>query len=389
MNLRLPAPKAGALPDCATPRTVAVALHYTNCARLVNTRARPCAAYVFEFTHESILSLNVMRLLSVIRSFRGKRVLVVGDLILDRFLWGRVERISPEAPVPVVEVTRESTMPGGAANVACNIAALGGRATVLGAMGDDQAAEQMHELMREHAIECIDVRDDRPTTQKTRVIAQHQQVVRFDHEDRAPLSGRALKTLLKIIREKTSEFDAIVVSDYKKGVVSRKLVEALLNAAKRGTTVAVDPKVGNFNLYKGATLITPNLKEAAEGSGVEVTDEATLLEAGRSLMKKLSLPYVLITRGESGMSLFEKRKVTHIPTLAKKVFDVTGAGDTVIASMALARAAGATMGEAAVIANHAAGIVVAEVGTAVATSEALRESIRLSDISVREVKFRR
>ncbi len=329
-----------------------------------------------------------MRLLSVIRSFRGKRVLVVGDLILDRFLWGRVDRISPEAPVPVVEISEESTMPGGAANVACNIAALGGRATVLGALGQDRAAEKMHELMQDHNIECMDIRDDRPTTRKTRVIAQHQQVVRFDQEDRTPLSGRALKELLKAAREMAGGYDAIVVSDYKKGVVSRKLVEALLGAARRGATIVADPKVGNFHLYRGVTLITPNLKEAAEASAVEVTDNGSLLEAGQTLMKKFSLPYVLITRGEAGMSLFQKKKVTHIPTLAKKVYDVTGAGDTVIAALALARAAGATMGESAVIANHAAGIVVAEVGTAVATSDAVRESLKVSDINITEEKLR-
>ncbi len=329
-----------------------------------------------------------MRLLSVIRNFKGKRVLVVGDLILDRFLWGRVDRISPEAPVPVVEVSEESIMPGGAANVACNIAALGGRATVVGALGDDHAAELLQELMCDHGIKCIDVRDDRPTTQKTRVIAQHQQVVRFDQEDRTPLGGAALKELLKAVRDEAGKYDAIVVSDYKKGVVSRKLVDALLSSARRGATVMADPKVGNFHLYRGVTLITPNLKEATEASRVEVIDHDTLIEAGQTLMRKFSLPSVLITRGEAGMSLFEKKTVTHIPTLAKKVYDVTGAGDTVIATLALARASGATMGEAAVIANHAAGIVVAEVGTAVATSEAVRESIRLSDISVTEEKLK-
>jgi D-beta-D-heptose 7-phosphate kinase/D-beta-D-heptose 1-phosphate adenosyltransferase len=329
-----------------------------------------------------------MRLLSVLRSFPGKHVLVVGDIILDRFLWGRVDRISPEAPVPVVDVQRESIMPGGAANVACNIAALGGKATVLGVLGEDRAADQIQELMREHRIECLDVRDDRPTTQKTRVIAQHQQVVRFDHEDKSPIGGRALRTLLEIIREQAKQYDAIVISDYRKGVVSRKLVEALLEARGKDVTVAVDPKVGNFSMYKKSTLITPNLKEASEGTGIDIVDEDSLKEAGRALMEKLSLPYVLITRGEHGMSLFEKKKVTHIPTLAKKVFDVTGAGDTVIAALSLASAAGATMGESAVIANHAAGIVVAEVGTAVATTDAVRESIKQSDISISEERLK-
>ena len=219
------------------------------------------------------------------------------------------------------------------------------------------------------------MRDKRPTTQKTRVIAHGQHVVRFDHEDGSPIAGRSLKTLLEIIAEEAGEYDAVVVSDYNKGVVSRKVIEALTDAVKKKTLIAVDPKVGNFHLYKGAGLITPNQKEASEGAGVEITDTETLKQAGTALMKKHSLPAVLITRGEQGMSLFEKGRVTHIPTLAKKVFDVTGAGDTVIAAFTLARAAGADMQEASVIANHAAGIVVAEMGTAVATVEALKDSI--------------
>ena len=335
----------------------------------------PPGPHPIEFACCCILSLNNMRLLSVIRSLKGKKVLVVGDLMLDRFIWGKVNRISPEAPVPVVEVSSESTMLGGAANVASNVVSLGGKATVLGALGEDQAAERMHELLKEGEIDCIDVRDKRPTTQKTRVIAHGQHVVRFDHEDGSPIAGRALKTMLEIIAEEAGEYDAVVVSDYNKGVVSRKMIEALMDAVKKKTLVAVDPKVGNFHLYKGAGLITPNQKEASEASGVEITDDETLKQAGAALMKKHSLPAVLITRGEHGMSLFEKGRVTHIPTLAKKVFDVTGAGDTVIAAFTLARAAGADMQEASVIANHAAGIVVAEMGTAVATVEALKDSI--------------
>jgi D-beta-D-heptose 7-phosphate kinase/D-beta-D-heptose 1-phosphate adenosyltransferase len=329
-----------------------------------------------------------MRLLSVIKAMKGRKVLVVGDLILDRFIWGSVDRISPEAPVPVVEVHSESTMLGGAGNVASNLAALGGRATVLGAMGEDIAAERMHELLSEHGIERIDVRDDRPTTQKTRVIAHGQHVVRFDQEDNAPLGGRALKTMLDVIRSEARDYDAIIISDYRKGVVSKKLISAVTSTVRKGTPVALDPKVGNFHLYREVSVITPNLKEAAAGSGVEITGPESLKQAAAALMSKLSLSSVLITRGGKGMSLFEGRKVSHIPAIPKKVFDVTGAGDTVIAAYALARAAGATGGEAAVIANHAAGYVVGEVGTAVAASEAVKDSIRSSDIEISEERLR-
>ncbi len=319
---------------------------------------------------------------------KGRKILVVGDIMLDYFIYGTASRISPEAPVPVVNVTRKEFIPGGAANVAANIMALGGEATVLGALGDDLGSNHLMSIFSEHGIDCIAVRDDRPTTVKTRVIASDQQVLRFDQEETHKIAGRALKEFTAHITELVRTHDAVVVSDYKKGVVTSAVMKALVKACGNKKFLAVDPKVGQFHLYKGVSIITPNRKEASEGSSVEISDDRTLLKAGEVLMKKLSLKSLLITRGKNGMSLFEKGRVTHVPTLAKQVYDVTGAGDTVIGAMALAKAAGASLEEAAVIANHAAGIVVAEVGTAVATSEALRESIRLSDISVREEKLR-
>ena len=312
----------------------------------------------------------------IIRGFKDKNILVIGDIILDHYIWGRVSRISPEAPVPVVEVTRESFLLGGAANVAHNIVSLGGRASVIGINGQDIAGEALRNILRQKGVNCDGIfTENRPTTVKTRVIAHNQQVVRFDREDRKYVDGKILKGVLGYINSVLSQFDAIIVSDYQKGMISNELIRDIVKKAKpRDMFIAVDPKVGHFDFYKGVSLITPNVMEASSGSNIEIRDDKTLLKAGRVLMKKLSCKAVLITRGEQGMSLFEKNKVTHIPTVARKVYDVTGAGDTVISAFTLACASGANMEEAAVIANHSAGIVVAEVGTAVAAPEQLLKS---------------
>lgn len=320
-----------------------------------------------------------MKLKDIFNNFRKTRILVVGDLILDRFIWGNVSRISPEAPVPVVEVTDDSFMLGGAANVANNVVALKGEVTIAGVVGKDRAGEVLRRLLEERDIESALFEDSRPTTIKTRVIAHNQQIVRFDREDKSRISGRTLGSLMKFIKSTVSEHDAVIVSDYKKGVVSRELIKGVLEAAKKeGRLVAVDPKVGHFHFYKGVSLITPNLLEASQGSGVEIRDEKSLVRAGETLRRRLSCGAVLITRGEEGMSLFEKGRITHIPTVARHVYDVTGAGDTVIAAFTLACASGASMLESSVIANHAAGIVVGEVGTAVVTQEKLLKSLRVT-----------
>jgi rfaE bifunctional protein kinase chain/domain len=320
----------------------------------------------------------------IIEGFKEKSILVIGDLILDHYIWGKVSRISPEAPVPVVEVTRESFMLGGAANVAHNIVAMGGKAAVVGMTGKDISGDTLCEMLRRRGVDCDGIFiENRPTTVKTRVIAHNQQVVRFDREDGKYVGGRILKAVLDYIESVRSGFDAIIISDYKKGMVSGDLIDGILRKrprkprrGRRGTFVAVDPKVGHFNLYKGVSLITPNIIEASHGAGIDICDEKTLLRAGRSLMRRLGCAALLITRGEQGMSLFEKEKIAHIPTVARKVYDVTGAGDTVISAFTLAYAAGATMEEAAVIANHAAGVVVGEVGTAVASPEQIMESFK-------------
>lgn len=324
----------------------------------------------------------------LIERFKKSSILVIGDLILDRYIWGKVSRISPEAPVPVVEVTREDFLLGGAANVAANIVSLGGRVYIAGVAGNDRARDVLLKLMEEKNIDISGVMSDkRPTTVKTRVIAHHQQVVRFDKEDRSRINSELLKKLLHFVEDKVKgdNINAIIISDYKKGVVSKELIRGILRFSRpAGIPVAVDPKVGHFPFYRGVSIITPNIKEASEGSGIEIKDEHTLFKAGKRLLRSLSLEAVLITRGEEGMSLFMKDegkkddiKHYYIPTRAKKVFDVTGAGDTVIATFTLARASGASMIEACEIANYAAGIVVGEVGTATVTAEQLKDAMRI------------
>ncbi len=317
----------------------------------------------------------------LINNFSKASILVIGDIILDRYIWGKVTRISPEAPVPVVEVTKEDFLLGGAANVAANIKSLGGGVSVIGITGNDRARDVLVRLLEDKGIDSSGVfTDERPTTVKTRVIAHAQQVVRFDKEDHSKINSGLLKKILAFVEHKIKKdhIDAIIISDYKKGVISRELVKGVLRLTRQaGLFVAVDPKVGHFPFYRGVSVITPNLKEASEGSGIEIKDEASLIKAGRKLLKSLSLEAVLITRGEEGMSLFMRKKDNivhyHIPTRAKKVFDVTGAGDTVIATFTLARASGASMIEACEIANYAAGIVVGEVGTATVRPEQLKE----------------
>ncbi|GLI34796.1 D-glycero-beta-D-manno-heptose-7-phosphate kinase [Desulforhabdus amnigena] len=313
-------------------------------------------------------------LLEAIERFPHRRILVVGDLMLDLFIWGEVRRISPEAPVPVVEVCEESRLLGGTANVVHNVASLGGQVLVTGIIGDDGPGEELMQLLRSIHVptEGLVVETGRPTTIKTRIIAQNQQVVRFDRECRIPLRRESVGDILSHIAGNLENIDGIIVSDYAKGVVTPEFMDALrsLTATCR-FPVIVDPKVQHTELYRHFTMITPNHHEASRMSGIEIRDEKSLVEAGRILLKRLQCKTVLITRGKEGMSLFHQDgEVFHIPTVARRVFDVTGAGDTVIATLALGIVAGLSMVEAALLANLAAGIVVGEVGTtAVAASQ--------------------
>jgi D-beta-D-heptose 7-phosphate kinase/D-beta-D-heptose 1-phosphate adenosyltransferase len=333
-----------------------------------------------------------MNFSEIISLFENKKILVIGDLILDRYIFGKVNRISPEAPVPVVEVVKESFLLGGATNVANNIISLGGSASIAGIIGSDISGKTLTEMLKLRNINTEGVFEDkRPTSVKTRVIAHSQQVVRFDKEDRKKLEGRNLDNLLGYINKAISNHDGVIISDYKKGVVSSALMSEVVSSSKLcDRFVAVDPKIGHFHLYKDVSLITPNLSEASHGSGIEIKDEKSLIKAGKALIEKLSCFSVLITRGDEGMTLFKRQKgaddinITHFPTMAKKVFDVTGAGDTVIAAFTIARCSGATMEESAVIANHAAGLVVGEVGTAVPEIDKLIKSL----ITVHSSTFR-
>jgi D-beta-D-heptose 7-phosphate kinase/D-beta-D-heptose 1-phosphate adenosyltransferase len=316
-----------------------------------------------------------------LRKFREARVLVIGDLILDHFVWGKVERISPEAPVPVVEVERESKLLGGAANVAHNIRALGGQVELCGFVGDDKEGQELLEMLREKGIglEGILINDHRPTTIKTRVIAGVQQIVRFDREKRIPLSLEEEKHIKGILRKRWGEVDCVLVSDYGKGVLTKGIMEEIRNLKrKKEKKVIVDPKIGNFHLYKGMTIMTPNTREAEAAANKSISDLETLRSVGRLIMRRLSLEALLITRGEAGMALFmPRRPVVLIPTVAKEVYDVTGAGDTVAAVLSLGLASGLDYLESAILSNCAAGVVVGKLGTAVVHPSELKHAVQL------------
>ncbi|MCX8026888.1 MAG: D-glycero-beta-D-manno-heptose-7-phosphate kinase [Thermodesulfovibrionales bacterium] len=323
---------------------------------------------------------------SFLSGFKDKRILVIGDIILDRYIFGKVRRISPEAPVPVVEVSQETYRLGGALNVANNIVSLGGSATIVGFVGNDIEGDILLSECNKLGIDASGViKTSRPTTVKTRIIAHNQQVVRVDREDISLFSKGKYQKLYDILRQKASESDGIIVSDYKKGVITREVVKRILDSCN-DSIVSVDPKIGNFHCYKGVTIITPNKKEASHGAGVEIVDEKTLIKAGKILLQRLKTKAVLITRGGEGMSLFYKDNsdspepiAHHISSVARKVYDVTGAGDTVIAVFTLAHASGASLQDAAYIANCAAGIVVEELGTSTVSVDMLEK--RLSHLS--------
>lgn len=322
--------------------------------------------------------------LQAIDNFDKVRILVVGDIIVDQFIWGSVNRISPEAPVPVVNVNREEFLLGGSANVLRNIYSLGGQAALCGVIGSDEMGEKLVQLVQELSSPLDGlIRGVRPTTVKTRVVAQGQQVVRFDREESGVPSKDTLAALIDFLEKHLREYDAIIISDYSKGVVNEtfmirlhQLRRAIIAEEDRSLPLIVDPKPENIHRFVGATVITPNNLEASRMSGMEIGDEQQLLAASRYIRDEIDCESVLITRGEAGMALLEQDdKMVTIPTMAKEVYDVTGAGDTVVATLALGLAAGCSMKDAAVLANHAAGIVVGKVGTASVTTKELREAL--------------
>jgi D-beta-D-heptose 7-phosphate kinase/D-beta-D-heptose 1-phosphate adenosyltransferase len=323
---------------------------------------------------------TVRRLRAQVGRLAGVRVLVVGDVMLDRFVRGRVERISPEAPVPVVHVTGEDAHAGGAGNVAANVVGLGGRAGLGALVGRDQAGRELRAVLRGLGVRTDGLIAGRSsaTTQKTRIVAHHQQVVRLDHEDTGTVDGAAGRRLrdwvLKALRRRS--YDVLVVSDYAKGVVDPALLEALAREhERREFTWIIDPKHANFAHYRRASLVKPNRQEAAAASGVDIVDDQSLRRAGAKLLELWQCEAVLISLGEEGMALFQGRRVQRFPIMGREVFDVTGAGDTVIATCALALGAGCSLEDATALANHAAGVVVGKVGTATVSAPELRAAL--------------
>jgi D-beta-D-heptose 7-phosphate kinase/D-beta-D-heptose 1-phosphate adenosyltransferase len=333
----------------------------------------------------SAKKLSASRVKQILAAATKTRVLVVGDVMLDHFIWGRVSRISPEAPVPVVEFARESFMPGGAANVARNLAALATSTELFGAIGNDDAGRKLQKILAAQTIGCAGLvkNSKRHTSIKTRIVAHQQQVVRIDRESREALDARLSAALIAELKKKLSKADAVIVGDYGKGVVTQNLLNEIKTLCRRrGVWLSLDPKpVHHLNL-NGLSLITPNRKEAFELANLPDETRAAdpladknLMLVGERLLKELNPALLLITLGEQGMLLCQRgHKPFHIPTVAQEVFDVSGAGDTVIAAFTLAIAAGASPIEAAIISNHAAGIVVGKVGTATTSPEELLKS---------------
>ncbi len=319
------------------------------------------------------------RIEEITRRLGQARVLILGDIMLDEYLLGKVDRISPEAPVPVVDISSTKQLLGGAANVAANIRALGEEPLLVGVVGEDEAAEKLKVLLANKGIsgDYLVVDRTRCTTIKTRIMANSQQIVRADRETRHELDDDTEREVFRLIEQLADGIDAIIISDYGKGVITLSLLNKVIELClSRDIFVAVDPKETRFHNYQKVSLITPNHHEAGFAWGRRIRTEEDLLEVGHGLLNKLQARSILITRGSEGMSLFRKDfPPTHIPTFAKNVFDVTGAGDTVIATFVSAVCAGADEVEAAIVANAGAGFTVGEVGTAAVTSQQLREEL--------------
>ena len=326
--------------------------------------------------------LTKKRALEIIGNFSGAGVLVVGDIMVDHFIWGKVSRISPEAPVPVVDVQKDSILLGGCANVLNSIYAMGGKVYVAGVIGADNIGKRLLEELRQRKVETagIVIEKGRPTTLKTRIVAHGQQMVRFDKESRNPIPRASTEKILEYVKSLRKKIGAVVISDYSKGVISRELMKEIRKIVDSSKIyICLDPKQSDFSIYEGAYIITPNHHEAQRAAGMEITDENDLRHVGETLLKKYNFQALLITRGEEGMSLFERgqRMIahTHFSAQAKEIYDVTGAGDTVIGVLALSLAAQANLKEATYLANQAAGIVVGKVGTATVTQAELMQTL--------------
>jgi rfaE bifunctional protein kinase chain/domain len=326
-----------------------------------------------------VVHFSQARLEELFHQFIGKRIAVVGDLMLDRYFWGTVNRISPEAPVPVVEIESESARLGGAANVANNIKSLGGEPLLIGTIGDDNSGAILRELVEQSGF-CLDgliVDSSRPTTVKTRVIAHGQHVVRIDREVRKDITREIQQQILDVLYQNLPSLNGVIIEDYNKGVIVRELIADIVqHAREHNVLVTADPKFNNFFAFKHVTVFKPNRKEVEEALGVRLINDEHVEAAGKEILSRLEAESVLLTRGEKGMSLFESDgTVTHVPTKARKVADVSGAGDTVISTLTIALAAGASLREAASLANFAGGVVCGEVGIVPIDLNSLKSAI--------------
>ena len=316
---------------------------------------------------------------SILDSFHNTTVAVIGDVMLDRYWWGSVSRISPEAPVPVVKIERMTLAAGGAANVAANIAAYGAQCILVGVVGDDDAAAQTRQVLKESGVsdQYLVTAVGRPSTVKTRLVAHSQQVARIDQEDEMVCTGDVESEILDQIVLAVSAADVVVLSDYAKGVLSDRVISFAIECAKEaGVKVLVDPKGKVYEKYRGASLLTPNRREAAEAVNLDEKDSDLVQTAGKRLLESVDVEALLITEGSEGMSLFRKGEPSvHLPALARAVFDVTGAGDTVIATLATSLGSGADLESAARLANIAAGLVVERSGTTTLTLAELKQHL--------------
>ncbi len=335
-----------------------------------------------------MITLSKKRLADLSSAFAGKRIAVIGDLMLDRYFWGSVTRISPEAPVPVVEVESESTRLGGAANVANNIASLGGTPIMMGVIGKDEAGTVLRKIVEDQKFPTagLVIDESRPTTIKTRVIAHSQHVVRIDRETKKDVSDETQQKLMKVLEEHLSTIDGIILEDYNKGVLAKALIVKIIELAKKGKKIiAVDPKFNNFFDYCDVTVFKPNRKETEEALGTRLSTEEGVEKAGKELLRRLGAQNVLLTLGERGMTLFERDGgISSIPTAARRVADVSGAGDTVISTLTMALASGADIRESATLANVAGGIVCGEVGIVPIEKKLLFETVAAAKDGVPE-----
>lgn len=320
-----------------------------------------------------------IRLTQIIEQFKGKKVLVIGDLMLDEYIWGKVRRISPEAPVPVVEAYEKTYMAGGAGNSASNIASLGGVATLTGLIGKDTQGEYFCEKLTELGIDTSHLLTESslPTITKTRVIANKQHIVRVDVEKRDPLSPQLEEQLLGKILNLIRDSEVVVISDYGKQIVSKNLAQTVIREARSaGIPVIIDPKGNQYEKYRGGTIITPNVMEAEQALRCEIRNEEDIFKAGDAMNSLIEGEAVLLTRGAEGMTLFRRNgdPVT-VPAVARNLFDVTGAGDTVVATLAMCMACNADLEDAVYLANLAAGLVVEKLGTATVTGKELHDAL--------------